>query len=104
MMSRRANKYDNGFTEKDFLVTTREEMDARGWDQLDVIIVSGDAYIDSPFIGIASGIRYDLINEDKKDGYKYLKEIVKHHISGQLKVAPPNKRKSSPLRLALILL
>jgi len=52
-MSRRANKYDNGFTEKDFLVTTREEMDARGWDQLDVIIVSGDAYIDSPFIGVA---------------------------------------------------
>lgn len=52
-MSRRANKYDNGFTEKDFLVTTRVEMDARGWDQLDVIIVSGDAYIDSPFIGVA---------------------------------------------------
>jgi len=52
-MSRRANKYDNGFTEADFLVTTREEMDRRGWDQLDVIIVSGDAYIDSPFIGVA---------------------------------------------------
>ncbi len=53
MMSRRANKYDNGFTEADFLVTTREEMHRRGWDQLDVIIVSGDAYIDSPFIGVA---------------------------------------------------
>jgi len=52
-MSRRANKYDNGFTESDFLVTTREEMNKRGWDQLDVIIVSGDAYIDSPFIGVA---------------------------------------------------
>ena len=52
-MSRRANKYDNGFTESDFLVTTRQEMDKRGWDQLDVIIVSGDAYIDSPFIGVA---------------------------------------------------
>ncbi len=52
-MSRRANRYDNGFTEADFLVTTRAEMDRRGWDQLDVIIVSGDAYIDSPFIGVA---------------------------------------------------
>lgn len=52
-MSKRQNKYDNGFTEADFLVTTREEMHARGWDQLDVIIVSGDAYIDSPFIGVA---------------------------------------------------
>jgi len=40
------------FTEKDFLSTTRVEMDVRGWDQCDVILVSGDAYIDSPFIGI----------------------------------------------------
>lgn len=52
-MSRRKKTYDNGFTEADFLVTTKEEMDRRGWDQLDVIIVSGDAYIDSPFIGVA---------------------------------------------------
>ncbi len=37
---------------------------------------------------VASGIRYDLINEDKKHGYMYLKELVQHHISGQMKVAP----------------
>jgi uncharacterized radical SAM protein YgiQ len=37
---------------------------------------------------VASGIRYDLISEDKKYGYEYLKEIVNHHISGQLKIAP----------------
>jgi len=37
---------------------------------------------------VASGIRYDLISEDKKHGYSYLKELVKHHISGQMKVAP----------------
>ena len=41
------------FTEKDFLPTTRAEMDALGWKQCDVILVSGDAYIDSPFIGVA---------------------------------------------------
>jgi len=41
------------FTEKDFLPTTRAEMDARGWDYCDVVLVSGDSYIDSPFIGIA---------------------------------------------------
>ncbi|MCX6073396.1 MAG: hypothetical protein NTY39_03675 [Campylobacterales bacterium] len=29
-------------------------MDARGWDVCDVILVNGDAYIDSPFIGIAA--------------------------------------------------
>jgi uncharacterized radical SAM protein YgiQ len=37
---------------------------------------------------VASGIRYDLINEDKRKGYSYLKELVEHHISGQMKVAP----------------
>ncbi len=41
------------FTCKDFLPTTKEEMNALGWDQCDVILVSGDAYIDSPFIGVA---------------------------------------------------
>jgi uncharacterized radical SAM protein YgiQ len=37
---------------------------------------------------IASGIRYDLIAEDKTHGEVYLKEILEHHISGQMKVAP----------------
>ena len=37
---------------------------------------------------VASGVRYDFITEDKKHGMTYLKEMVKHHISGQMKVAP----------------
>lgn len=37
---------------------------------------------------MASGIRYDLILDDRKYGPAYLEEIVKHHISGQLKIAP----------------
>ena len=37
---------------------------------------------------VASGVRYDLITADKEHGYEYLKEMVKHHISGQMKVAP----------------
>ena len=37
---------------------------------------------------VASGIRYDLIANDKYNGYNYLKEVVNHHISGQMKVAP----------------
>jgi uncharacterized radical SAM protein YgiQ len=36
-----------------FLPTTREELEKLEWDQLDVIIVSGDSYIDSPYIGSA---------------------------------------------------
>jgi uncharacterized radical SAM protein YgiQ len=37
---------------------------------------------------VASGIRYDMVLRDKKNGREYLKEIVRHHVSGQLKVAP----------------
>ncbi len=39
--------------EKRFLPVTREEMRARGWKQADVILVSGDAYVDSPYSGVA---------------------------------------------------
>lgn len=39
-------------------------------------------------IFISSGIRYDLLLSDKTWGEKYLKEIVLHHVSGQLKIAP----------------
>jgi uncharacterized radical SAM protein YgiQ len=37
---------------------------------------------------VNSGIRYDLIEEDKEHGATYLKEIVSHHVSGQMKIAP----------------
>ncbi|KSV18916.1 hypothetical protein DA01_00055 [Dehalococcoides mccartyi] len=36
----------------------------------------------------ASGIRYDLLLADRQYGEQYLKELVQHHISGQMKVAP----------------
>ena len=35
------------------LPTTREEMDELGWDSCDIIIVSGDAYVDHPSFGMA---------------------------------------------------
>src|SRR4051812_4586779 len=34
-----------------FLPVNRADMEARGWDQLDIIIVSGDAYVDHPAFG-----------------------------------------------------
>ncbi len=34
-----------------FLPTTREDMDARGWSELDILIVTGDAYVDHPAFG-----------------------------------------------------
>lgn len=36
-----------------FLPTSREEMEARGWDELDVVLISGDAYVDHPSFGVA---------------------------------------------------
>jgi uncharacterized radical SAM protein YgiQ len=36
-----------------FLPMTREEMDALGWDSCDVIVVTGDAYVDHPSFGMA---------------------------------------------------
>jgi len=36
-----------------FLPTTRAEMDALGWDSCDIVIVSGDAYVDHPSFGMA---------------------------------------------------
>lgn len=37
----------------DYLPTTKKECELRGWHQLDVILFSGDAYIDHPSFGVA---------------------------------------------------
>ena len=37
----------------DFLPTTKKELELRGWDSVDVVLFSGDAYIDHPSFGAA---------------------------------------------------
>lgn len=37
----------------DFLPTTKKELDLRGWTEVDVILFSGDAYVDHPSFGAA---------------------------------------------------
>ena len=37
----------------EWLPTTRKEVELRGWDELDVILFSGDAYVDHPSFGAA---------------------------------------------------
>ncbi|MDZ7722451.1 MAG: YgiQ family radical SAM protein [candidate division KSB1 bacterium] len=37
---------------------------------------------------VSSGIRYDMVLADKQHGRDYLNEIVRAHVSGQLKIAP----------------
>ncbi|KAA1152512.1 YgiQ family radical SAM protein [Pseudoalteromonas sp. FUC4] len=66
-----------------FLPTTREEMDALGWDSCDIIIISGDAYVDHPSFGMAvigrvleaQGFRVGIIAQpawDSKDAFMEL--------------------------------
>lgn len=67
----------------DFLPITREDMEKRGWEQLDFIFVSGDAYVDHPSFGPAiicrmlekHGYRVGIIaqpNWRTKDDFKKL--------------------------------
>lgn len=37
---------------------------------------------------VASGIRHDLVMADTRHGQSYLEELISHHISGQMKIAP----------------
>ena len=68
-----------------FLPTTRQEMDTLGWDSCDIIIVSGDAYVDHPSFGMAvigrvleaQGYRVGIIPQpawDNKDAFMALGE------------------------------
>jgi uncharacterized radical SAM protein YgiQ len=61
-----------------FLPTTREEMEKLSWDRLDVIIITGDTYIDSPYIGAAvigkvlqaAGYKVGMIAQPDTEGKK----------------------------------
>jgi uncharacterized radical SAM protein YgiQ len=39
-------------------------------------------------IFVGSGLRYDLILADRASGATYLEALLRHHVSGQLKIAP----------------
>ncbi|MBX3654589.1 MAG: YgiQ family radical SAM protein [Ramlibacter sp.] len=41
------------FGQPKFLPTSRAEMEALGWDSCDIVIVTGDAYVDHPSFGMA---------------------------------------------------
>ncbi|MBN2301349.1 MAG: YgiQ family radical SAM protein [Lentisphaerae bacterium] len=59
-------------------------------------------------IVVSSGIRYDMVLADKKNGMSYLREAVRHHVSGQMKVAPEHsepdvlEKMGKPAREAII--
>jgi uncharacterized radical SAM protein YgiQ len=37
---------------------------------------------------VASGMRYDMLAADQTHGLPFLREVVTHHVSGQMKIAP----------------
>ena len=45
--------FDNNRPITDWLPITKKEVEARGWEELDVILISGDAYVDHPAFGTA---------------------------------------------------
>jgi uncharacterized radical SAM protein YgiQ len=66
-----------------FLPTSREEMDALGWDSCDIIIVTGDAYVDHPSFGMAvigrvleaQGFRVGIIDQPDWRSTEPFKEL-----------------------------
>lgn len=45
-------------------------------------------------IVVASGIRHDLVLADRKNGERYLDAVVRHHTSGQMKIAPEHTERA----------
>jgi uncharacterized radical SAM protein YgiQ len=79
----------------DFLPTTKKELELRGWDEVDVILFSGDAYIDHPSFGGAvigrllerEGLRVALVpqpnwRDDLRDFRKLGKPRLFFAVSG----------------------
>ncbi len=71
-----------------FLPMSREEMDALGWDSCDIIIVTGDAYVDHPSFGMAvigrvleaQGFRVGIIAQPEWDSAEPFKVLGKPNL------------------------
>ncbi len=72
------------FTPDAWLPTTKKELDARGWDYVDVILFSGDAYVDHPSFGAsvigrtleAMGLRVAIVPQpDWRGDYRDFRKL-----------------------------
>ncbi|GAA4836823.1 YgiQ family radical SAM protein [Algivirga pacifica] len=79
----------------DWLPITKKEMEMRGWDEVDVVLVSGDAYVDHPAFGAAvigrilesEGLRVGIIpqpnwQDDLRDFKKFGKPRLFFGVTG----------------------
>ena len=78
-----------------FLPMSRAEMDQLGWDECDIILVTGDAYIDHPSFGMAlvgrlleaQGFRVGIISQPdwhSAEDFRRLHVTYGHAIDGRL--------------------
>lgn len=66
-----------------FLPVSKGEMSARNWSELDVILVSGDAYLDTPYSGIAligrvleqAGYRVGIVAQPETDNLDDIRKL-----------------------------
>jgi len=74
----------NSLRPEAWLPTTKKEVEARGWDYLDVILFSGDAYVDHPSFGAAvigrtleaQGLRVAIVPQpDWRGDYRDFKKL-----------------------------
>src|SRR5258705_4380741 len=71
-----------------FLPMSRAEMEQLGWDSCDVIIVTGDAYVDHPSFGMAimgrlleaQGFRVGIIAQPDWHSAEPFKQLGKPHL------------------------
>src|SRR6202162_2675414 len=71
-----------------YLPTARAEMDALGWQQCDVIIVTGDAYVDHPSFGMAiigrlletQGFRVGILAQPEWSSAEPFRALGKTHL------------------------
>lgn len=71
-----------------FLPMSRAEMDQLGWDSCDIIVVTGDAYVDHPSFGMAivgrlleaQGFRVGIIAQPEWDSAEPFKQLGKPNL------------------------
>jgi len=84
-----ASKLKNLHSQPDFIPATIEEIKKIGWQEIDIIIISGDAYVDHPSFGvavigrllIASGYRVAIISQPDWKNENSLKIFGKPQIA-----------------------
>ena len=71
---------------RNWLPTTRKELEQRGWEWVDVILFSGDAYVDHPSFGVsvigrvleAEGLRVAIVPQPNwRDDLRDFKKLGK---------------------------